>query len=153
MRGSVRQFVPLLLAATYAVLWTCGSGWHLANCTHCDHTCAGYAAAGNNSTEKGSHCCRTHSGTKNGSHSQRRCLDRPIEADAASSSEKNRSPELPHDASNCEVCQLFAQALTFVSLSSVEVSPELVETSVCLIPLTVPECELILATSRGPPTV
>jgi hypothetical protein len=48
---------------------------------------------------------------------------------------------------------LLAQPLTFVAVVSVEVSPEWVENSVCLIPLTVPECELLPAASRGPPVV
>jgi hypothetical protein len=48
---------------------------------------------------------------------------------------------------------LFAQPLTFAAVVSIEVSPEWVENSVCLIPLTVPECELIAATSRGPPVM
>jgi hypothetical protein len=48
---------------------------------------------------------------------------------------------------------LFAQPLTFVAVVSVEVSPERVENSVCLIPLTVPECELMPAASRGPPLI
>ena len=143
MRGSVRQFAPLLLAATYAVLWTCGSAWHLANCTHCQHVSDDSAQAAN-----GSHCCRSHVGDKSCSHSGER---RPGDSDASSSSEKNGSPDSPHDSSNCEICHLFAQTLTVVSVVSIEVSPEWVENSVCLIPLTVPECELIAATSRGPP--
>jgi hypothetical protein len=145
MRGSVRQFVPLLLAATYAVLWTCGSAWHLANCTHCDHSDGGSARV-----ETDSHCCRSHSGSKSCSHS---VGSSSVDSDASAPSDENGSPETPHDASNCEICHLFAQTLTVVSVVSVEVSPEWVENSACLIPLTVPECELIPAISRGPPVI
>jgi hypothetical protein len=145
MRGSVRQFALALLTAMYAVLWTCGSAWHVANCTHCDHIGDDSAQAAN-----GSHCCRSHVGDNRCSHSGER---HSTDSDASSSSEKNGSPDSPHDASNCEICHLFAQTLTVVSVVSVEVSPEWVENSVCLIPLTVPECELIPAKSRGPPVI
>jgi len=149
MRGSVRQFAILLLAAAYAVLWTCGSAWHLATCTHCDH-----AGCESSHTEADSHCCKSHSGLIRCSHSHEK--SRPvhqISADVSSLVENDGPPEAPHDSSNCEICQLFVQTLTFVSLVSIEVSPELVEPSVCEIPLTVPECELIPARSRGPPAI
>ena len=148
MRGSVRQFALLLLTATYAVLWTCGSAWHLASCAHCDHASDDSAQAAN-----GSHCCRSHAGDKRCSHSREHHVVGLVGEDGLSSGQKNGSPETPHDASDCEICQLFAQPLTFVAVVSLENSPERVESSVCLIPLTVPECELIPATSRGPPLI
>lgn len=147
MRGSVRHFALALLTAMFAVLWTCGSAWHLANCA--DSCCvginrdAGQHASGKNSGD----CCASHhaSGGK--------------PADCGSSHSQSDAPDsdtpLPgsHDRRQCEICQLFAQPLTFVAVVSVEVSPERVENSVCLIPLTVPECELIPAASRGPPLI
>lgn len=148
MRGSVRQFAILLLAAIYAVLWTCGSAWHLAHCTHSEH-------ASGEATRDGAdaHCCRDDAGASNCSHSHKSRSVRPADPDVAASGEEKQSSESPHDSSDCEICLLFAQTLTVVSVVSIEVSPEWVENFVCLIPLTVPECELIPATSRGPPAV
>ena len=147
MRGSVRQFALALLTAMFAVLWTCGSAWHLVNCA--DSCCvtinrdAGQHASG----KKSANCCASHrlSGGK--------------PADCGSSHPQADAPDadapLPgsHDRGQCEICQLFAQPLTFAAVVSIEVSPEWVENSVFLIPLTVPECELIAATSRGPPVM
>jgi hypothetical protein len=147
MRGSVRQFALALLTVMFAVLWICGSAWHLANCA--DSCCvatdrdAGSHAFG----KKPGDCCASHhaSGGKpadcGSSHSQ---SDAPVS--------ETPQPD-SHDQRQCEICQLFAQSLTVVAVVTVEVSPEWVESFVCRIPLTVPECELIPATSRGPPLI
>ena len=143
MRGSVRHFALALLTAMYAVLWTCGSAWHLANCA--DSCCVAINRDGGQhaSGKKSVGCCASHR--------------KP--ADCSSSRSQSKAPGSdkplpdPHDQRHCEICQLFAQPLTFVAVVSLENSPERVESSVCLIPLTVPECELIPATSRGPPLI
>ncbi len=151
MRGSVRQFLLALLAATYAVLWTCGSAWHLASCTHCNHAVESPALPDGVKTSAG--CCGTHSSTKCCSHTKTHGHGHENGVPAPSSHESHDTPKTPHDSSDCEVCQLFAQPLVFVSLSSVEISLELVEISGLSLPLTVPACELMPATSRGPPAV
>jgi hypothetical protein len=151
MRGSVRQFAPLLLAATYAVLWTCGSAWHMANCTHCEF--AADSSCRCESVKKSSSCCGNHAATGHGSHASSKCEGNANDVSSSSSGQPQETPDAPHDSSHCEICHLLAQALTVVSLVSIEVSPEWVENSACLIPLTVPECELIPATSRGPPVM
>jgi len=143
MRGSVRQFAILTLAATYAVLSTCGSAWHLAHCADCCCIAADADTESQTSIRRQANCSSSH---------QR--LDSK-HCDCGHSHQNAPASEQPlpdaHDQSQCEICQLFAQSLTFVAVVSVEISPERVENSVCLIPLTVPECELIPATSRGPP--
>ena len=151
MRGSVRQLLLPLLAATYAVLWTCGSAWHLSTCTHCKH--AGESSAHCESVKKSAGCCGTHSGTKCCSHIKAHGHGHDNGVPAPSSHQSHDTPKTPHDSSDCEVCQLFAQPLVFVSLSSVEISLELVAISDFSLPLSVPACELMLATSRGPPAV
>ena len=151
MRGSVRQLLLPLLAATYAVLWTCGSAWHLASCTHCDH--AADASCSHDAAHEHPGCCQTHSGTRHCSSAGPHDHDHKNDAPAPSSEQPSDTPEYPHDSTECEVCQLFAQPLVFAALSTIEVSRELVEIFACSLPLEVPECELIPATSRGPPAV
>lgn len=142
MRGSARQFALALLTAMYAVLWTCGFAWHL---SHCADSCC--VATNRDSVQHGS-----------GQKSAKNCAcHQQAYGTHASSSSRSDAPVSgkplpdPHDQRHCEICQLFAQSLAVVAVVSAEVSPERVESSVCLIPLTVPECELIAATSRGPP--
>ena len=139
MRGSVRQFALALLTAVFAVLWTCGSAWHLANCAN---SCC--VATNRDSVQRSAKSCACHQ------------HDYGTQADSSSGSDApvsgKRLPD-PHDQRQCEICQLFAQPLAIVAVVSAEVSPERVENSVCLIPLAVPECELIPATSRGPPVM
>jgi hypothetical protein len=147
MRGSVRQFSLALLAATYTVFWTCGSAWHLSTCTHRDH--ADNSSSAHASAKKISGCCSKRSCTKHCSDSG----DHYSVVPGASSCPSDHAPETPHDSGDCGVCQLFAQPLVPVSLSSVEISLELVETSDISLPLTVPKCDLLPATSRGPPAV
>lgn len=150
MRSSVRHFALTLLAATYVVLWTCGSAWHMANCTHCDS--AGGSSCCRENVQKNSGCCGNHAPTAHGSHASSKCDGIANDVSASSSGRPQKTPDAPHDSSHCEICHLLAQTLTVVSLVSIEVSPQRVENSGCLIPLTVPKCELIPATSRGPPT-
>ena len=145
MRGSVRHFALLLLAATYSVLWTCGSAWHLASCADSCCVAVNRDAEQHASEQKRSGSCASRQ-LADGKHAKCRHShgDVPV-------SDK-RLPD-SHDQSRCEICQLFAQSLTFVSVVSVEVSPGWVESSVCLIPLAIPECELLPAASRGPPAM
>ena len=53
----------------------------------------------------------------------------------------------------CEVCQQDVQPIVFAVLVAIEVSRELVEIFACSLPVEVPECDLIPATSRGPAVV
>lgn len=151
MRGSVRQLLLALLTATCAVLWTCGSAWHVATCTNCNHPDDSSVCC--NVEQKCSASCGPHSGTRHCSHARQHCHGHDNVVPASSSNEKDGTPETPHDSRSCEICQLFAQLLVIVAVSSVEVSLELVEISVCSIPLAIPECEQIPAASRGPPAV
>lgn len=150
MRGSVRQFLLALLAATYAVLWTCGSAWHLASCTHCDHDNSSVCC---DSVKKSAGCCGNHCPARYCSHSGSHYHGQKNSGPASESDQKNGTPESPHESADCEVCQLFAQPLVFVTLSSVEISLELVEISDVSLPLNAPAVELQPATSRGPPVV
>ena len=151
MRGSVRQFLLALLTATYAVLWTCGSAWHVATCTHCDHPDDPSVCC--NVKQKSSGCCGSHSSRRHSSQTRPHAHGHDNVVPASSSSEKHDTPDTPHDSGSCEICQLFAQLKAAVSVSSVAVSPELVEIAACSVPLAILVCERTPAASRGPPAV
>ena len=137
MRGSVRQFAITLLTAAYAILSTCGSAWHLANCG--DVCCV---TPDRSSANGHADCSASHGDA--GRHSG--CGHHP----KAPRSSGERGSE-SHDKQQCEICQLFAQSLTRISLVCVEASPDVVEASVCELPMSAPKLQAITATSRGPP--
>lgn len=164
MRGSVRQFALILLTATYTVLWTCGSAWHLASCRHCHHAGTAGSAAGCSSTaacgcdlsvspflRSGSNSQKSNSGHTpqtadgHGSHQQG-----PDQHDSRQHVPTPLRPT-PHDSRDCEICQLFAQPSTSVLMAGIECCPERVEGFECFPPTSVPARERIVATSRGPP--
>ena len=137
MRGSVRHFALTLLTAAYAILATCGSAWHLANCA--DVCCV---APDRSSANGHSDCSASRRDT--GRHSA--CGHH---SKAPESSDGRGSGS--HDRQQCEICQLLAQSLTRISVVCVEASPDVVEASVYELPMSAPKLQAITATSRGPP--
>jgi len=132
MRGSVRQFLLILVAASYAVLWTCGSAWHIATCAHLHEVQSPAEAKDAPLRNCGhTHCCHGHEPSENNSD--------------------KRGSEAPHEHKACEICQLFAQAIARTPLAAVEASLAKIDSSLQSLLPPVLLSEPILTRPRGPP--